>query len=182
MPDLHLDLHRALDREELLAPAVRAAIVELRPDLAGEIRVAPIDATLSDTAEFCAAYGVLPEDSANCIVVVGKRGETISHAACVVLATTRLDVNGVVRRLLDARTASFAPMADAVRLTAMEYGGISPIGIPAGWRLLIDARVVARDRVIVGAGLRAAKISLPGSALAALPGAEVVDGLAVARE
>ena len=179
MPDL--DLHAALAREELVAPTVRVALVSLDPALAAAIRVASIDATLSDTAEFCAAYGIPAEDAANCIVVVGKRGEAVSYAACVVLATTRLDVNGVVRRLLDARSASFAPMDDATRLTEMEYGGISPIGLPAGWRLLVDSAVVERERVIVGAGLRAAKISLPGSTLRELPGAEVIDGLARPR-
>jgi prolyl-tRNA editing enzyme YbaK/EbsC (Cys-tRNA(Pro) deacylase) len=96
----------------------------------------------------------------------------------VVLATTRADVNGAVRRLLDARKASFAPMDEAVRLTGMEYGGITPIGLPKDWPVLVDARVVAIPHVVIGSGVRHSKIAIPGPALGALPGAEVIDGLA----
>jgi prolyl-tRNA editing enzyme YbaK/EbsC (Cys-tRNA(Pro) deacylase) len=96
----------------------------------------------------------------------------------MVLATTRADVNGVVRRHLDARKASFAPMDDAVRLTGMEYGGITPIGLPEGWPVLVDAAVVAAGPVIVGSGIRGSKLELPGDALVDLPGAVVLDGLA----
>ena len=119
-----------------------------------------------------------PEDSANCVIIAGRRGETVSYAACVVLATTRADVNGVVRRRLEARKASFAPMDDAVDLTGMEYGGITPVGRPAAWPVLIDAAVLARDLVVIGSGLRRSKLALPADRLAELPGAEVIDGLA----
>jgi prolyl-tRNA editing enzyme YbaK/EbsC (Cys-tRNA(Pro) deacylase) len=96
----------------------------------------------------------------------------------MILATTRADVNGLVRTRLDARKASFAPMDDAVALTGMEYGGITPVGIPADWLLLVDSRIVALPQVVIGAGIRGAKLVLPGAALGALPGAEVVEGLA----
>jgi prolyl-tRNA editing enzyme YbaK/EbsC (Cys-tRNA(Pro) deacylase) len=96
----------------------------------------------------------------------------------VVLATTRADVNGVVRRHLDVRKASFAAMDDAVRLTGMEYGGITPIGLPQSWPVLVDARVVAMPHVVIGSGVRHSKIAIAGPALGALPGAEVIDGLA----
>ncbi len=139
---------------------------------------APIDPDLADTAEFCARYGVPAEDSANCVIIAGRRGDVTRYAACMVLATTRADVNGVVRRRLDARKASFAPMDDAVTLTGMEYGGITPIGLPAAWPVLIDAAVLARDTVVIGSGLRRSKIALPSALLARLPGAEVVNGLA----
>jgi prolyl-tRNA editing enzyme YbaK/EbsC (Cys-tRNA(Pro) deacylase) len=172
-----LDLRPALEHPELLAPPVVAALQALGDD-AREIDVAPIDATLADTAAFCAAYGVGLDVSANCVVIAGRRGEETRYAACVVLATTRADVNGVVRRLLDARKASFAPMDDAVRLTGMEYGGITPIGLPAGWALYVDARVAALPRAIVGSGIRASKIELPGRVIAALPGAQSIEGLA----
>ncbi|HET8581616.1 MAG TPA: YbaK/EbsC family protein [Jatrophihabitans sp.] len=143
-----------------------------------DVRAAPIDPELADTAAFCAEYGVAPEDSANCVVVAGKREGERRYAACVVLATTRADVNGVVRRRLDVRKASFAPMEDAVALTGMEYGGITPIGLPASWPVLVDRAVLDRDVVVVGSGLRRSKIALPAAALAELPGAEVIDGLA----
>lgn len=162
---------------ELLAPTVAAAIAALG-DVGAGIDVAPIDPELADTAAFCAAYGVGLDISANCVVIAGRRGDETRHAACVVLATTRADVNGVVRRLLDARKASFAAMDDAVALTGMEYGGITPIGLPADWALYIDARIPALPRAIVGSGIRRSKIELPGAVLAGLPNAQVIEGLA----
>ena len=144
----------------------------------GEVLAAPIDPDLTDTAAFCERYGVSLSDSANCVVIAGRRGDTTSYAACMVLATTRADVNGVVRRRLEARKASFAPMEDAVALTGMEYGGITAIGLPASWPILVDAAVLARDVVVIGSGLRRSKIALPSRLLAELPGAEVVEGLA----
>lgn len=160
---------------DLVAPPVASALAAwARRDVA----VAPIDESLADTAAFCAAYGVALDDSANCVVIAGRRGELTRYAACVVLASTRADVNGVVRRRLDARKASFAPMDDAVSLTGMEFGGITPIGLPAGWTLLIDRAVLDRACVVIGSGLRRSKIALPPAALAELPGAEVVEGLA----
>ena len=129
-------------------------------------------------SDFCARYGVGLDVSANCVVIKGKRGGEVRYAACMVLATTRADVNGVVRRRLDARTASFAPMDEAVALTGMEYGGITPLGLPADWPILIDAAVARADEVVIGSGIRASKLFLPGAVLAALPNAEVIDGLA----
>jgi prolyl-tRNA editing enzyme YbaK/EbsC (Cys-tRNA(Pro) deacylase) len=163
-------------RADLVAPAVWTALAT--SPRAGEIRAAEIDPELADTAAFCERYGVLMEDSANCVVIAGRRGGAVSYAACVVLATTRADVNGVVRRRLDARKASFAPMTEAVELTGMEYGGITPIGLPAAWPVLIDAAVLRRDVVVIGSGLRSSKLALPSAALAEFPTVEVVEGLA----
>ncbi|MCW2496628.1 MAG: hypothetical protein JWQ77_2552 [Jatrophihabitans sp.] len=145
---------------------------------AGAVSAAAIDPDLADTAAFCEQYGVELADSANCVVIAGRRGDAVSYAACVVLATTRADVNGVVRRRLEARKASFAPMEDAVALSGMEYGGITPIGLPAGWPVLVDAAVLRRGEVVIGSGLRRSKIALPSALLAELPAAEVIDGLA----
>src|SRR4051794_24674689 len=176
-----LKLEPAQTRLDLLAAPVAAAL-EVWPAEApidgDQVLVAPIDAGLADTAAFCEAYGVRLEESANCVIVAGKRGDVTRYAACVVLATTRADVNGVVRRLLDARKASFAPMDDAVRLSGMEYGGITPIGLPKDWPVLVDARVVAMPHVIIGSGVRHSKIAIAGPALGALPGAQVIEGLA----
>jgi prolyl-tRNA editing enzyme YbaK/EbsC (Cys-tRNA(Pro) deacylase) len=173
---VNLDLGPALERPELLADPVRAALQGWKRGV--DVRVAPIDPDLADTAAFCAAYDVALGQSANCVVVAGKRGGEIRYAACMVLATTRADVNGVVRRHLDARKASFAPMDEAVALTGMEYGGITPIGLPEGWPVLVDAAVVAAGPVVIGSGIRGSKLELPGEALADLPGAVVLDGLA----
>ena len=160
---------------DLLAPSVLAALEGW--DTAAAVVVAAIDADLADTAALVEAYDVPADVSANCVVVGGRRGGDDRVAACVVLATTRADVNGVVRRALDVRKASFLAMDDAVGATGMEYGGITPVGLPAGWSLLVDAAVVATDVVVVGSGVRRSKLVLPGAALAALPGAEVVEGL-----
>ncbi|TDN91717.1 YbaK/EbsC family protein [Microbacterium sp. BK668] len=173
-----LTFSAALDRPELLAEPVREGLERLAPALAAEVRVTPIDASLADTAAFCAAYGVGMDEGANCIVVAGTRGEVTTYAACLVLGTTRADVNGVVRKHLGARRASFAPIDDAVALTGMEYGGITPIGLPEDWVILVDARVAALPAAIVGAGIRGAKLSVPGRVLAALPNAQVLEGLA----
>ena len=168
-------------RLDLLAPPVAAALEQWSAEApvdVDDVLVAPIDADLADTVAFCAAYEVGLDVSANCVVVAGKREGEIRYAACVLLATTRADVNGVVRRALDVRKASFAPMAEAVELTGMEYGGITPIGLPESWPILVDARVIAAPHVIIGSGVRHSKIAIPGPALGALPGARVVDGLA----
>lgn len=144
---------------------------------AESVSVAEIDPELADTAAFCERYGVPAAQSANCVVVTGKRAGEVKFAACVVLATDRADVNGAVRRLLDVRKASFASMAEAVELTGMEYGGITPIGLPAGWPVLVSAEVAAAGPVVIGSGLRRSKLRLDGALLGGLPGAEVVPEL-----
>ncbi|MFI1704303.1 YbaK/EbsC family protein [Streptomyces griseoruber] len=138
------------------------------------------DPQWADTAVFVEHYGRdLLEKSANCVVVAGKRGGDTTLAACVVLSTTRVDVNGVVRRQLGARKASFAAMDTAVGETGMEYGGITPIGLPAAWPVLVDSAVVDLPWVLVGSGLRRGKLLVPGKAFAGLPGAVVLEGLGV---
>jgi prolyl-tRNA editing enzyme YbaK/EbsC (Cys-tRNA(Pro) deacylase) len=167
-----LELSPVADRPDLLASPVASAIVGV-PDA----MVAPIDPELADTAALCAAYDVAMDASANCVVVTGRRAGVERHAGCVVLATTRADVNGLVRRRLEARKASFASVEFVTEATAMEYGGITPVGLPAEWPLLVDAAVVRTEIVVIGSGLRRSKVVLPGAALADLPGAEVIEGL-----
>jgi prolyl-tRNA editing enzyme YbaK/EbsC (Cys-tRNA(Pro) deacylase) len=163
------------ERLDLVADPVARAVAGV-PD-AALIGVAEIDAGLADTAAFCDAYDVDPADGANCVVVRGKRAGDVRYAACLVLPTTRADVNGVVRKRLDVRSVSFAPMDEAVQLTGMEYGGITPLGLPADWPILVDAAVAASSGLVIGAGIRGAKLFLPGHVLASLPGAEVIEGL-----
>jgi prolyl-tRNA editing enzyme YbaK/EbsC (Cys-tRNA(Pro) deacylase) len=172
-----LKLRPALDAPELLAEPVRVALTALAPEHAARCAVAEIDPALADTAALCDHYQVPLEACANCVVVTGKRAGAQRWAGCVVLATTRADVNGVVRRWLDVRKASFAAQDEAVARTLMEYGGITPPGLPAGWPVLLDPAVAVAEQVVVGSGLRRSKLVLPGAVLAALPGAEVVEGL-----
>ena len=174
----------ATSRPDLLAAPVLDALTEgggAGPGFpAGDrIRVTEIDPALADTAEFCDRYGVAAEESANCVVVTARRGGNETLAACVVLATTRADLNNLVRRHLGARKVSFLPMDRAVAATGMEYGGITPFGLPTDWPLLVDSAVVHTDRVVVGSGVRNSKLVVPGRVLASLGKAEVLDGLGI---
>lgn len=174
----------ALERRDLLAEPVHVALAELadrHPDAAEEVLVAEIDPDLADTAAMTEAYHLPLDASANCVLVAGKRAGEERVAACVVRATTRADVNTVVRRLLDVRKASFWPTDQAVAASGMEYGAITPVGVPADWRLLLDPRVVT-GHAIIGSGIRGSKLLVPGEVLALLPGAEVVEGLALPAE
>jgi prolyl-tRNA editing enzyme YbaK/EbsC (Cys-tRNA(Pro) deacylase) len=163
----------AADRSDLLGEPVAAAL----PQLSGSVWVAEIAEDLADTAAFTEAYAVPAEASANCVVVAARRAGQTTMAACVVLATSRADVNGLVRRHLGARKASFAPQDVAVAESGMAYGGITPVGLPADWPVLVDPAVVAADWVVIGSGTRGSKLALPGSVLAALPAAVVLEGL-----
>jgi prolyl-tRNA editing enzyme YbaK/EbsC (Cys-tRNA(Pro) deacylase) len=168
----------ALGRPDLLAEPVAKALAELADVLpADEVGVAEIDPRLADTAAFCAEYGVELTESANCVVVAGRREGQTRMAACMVLATTRADVNGLVKRELDVRKASFAQVDSAVELTGMEYGGITPLGLPQDWPVFVDEAVAAQPRVVIGSGIRRSKLTLPGAALTRLPGAVVLAGL-----
>jgi prolyl-tRNA editing enzyme YbaK/EbsC (Cys-tRNA(Pro) deacylase) len=171
-----LTLEPALDRTALLAEPVAEALRGWKAD--GSFQVAEIDPELADTAAFCERYAVPLDASANCVIVAARRGGDVRFAACVVLATTRADVNGVVRRRLDARKASFAAQDTAVAETGMEYGGITPFGLPADWPVLVDEAVTARPYVVVGSGVRRSKLVVPGTSLAAIAQSEVITGLA----
>jgi prolyl-tRNA editing enzyme YbaK/EbsC (Cys-tRNA(Pro) deacylase) len=168
----------ALDHPELLADPVAKAIAALPPDLAADIGVAEIDPDLADTAAFCAEYGSPLSASANCVVVTGKREGEPRFAACLVLATTRADVNGVVRKRLDVRKASFAPMDTATTLTDMAYGGITPLGLPTSWPILLSPAVATAPELVIGSGTRTSKLLIRGTTLATLPTAETTEHLA----
>jgi prolyl-tRNA editing enzyme YbaK/EbsC (Cys-tRNA(Pro) deacylase) len=136
------------------------------------------DPALADTAAFCEAYGVAPEESANAILVASKKPEG-HHVVCVALAHTRLDVNGTVRRKLGVRKLSFAPAEVTREFTGQEIGGVTIFGLPDGLPVWLDARVLDCDRIVVGAGSRSAKISLDPTQLVGVDGYEFVDDLAV---
>ena len=180
-----LDFTPALDSPALLATptatALRSADAAGTTDAAGGadaaaagVLVAAIDPSLADTAAFCAHYEISMGDGANCVIVQARRGERTWYAACLVRGADRLDVNGAVRRHLDARRLSFAPIDAAIELTGMEFGGITPIGLPGDWPILVDESVARHDRLIVGSGIRGSKLLVTGAFLAALPNAEVL--------
>ncbi|MGB0099386.1 MAG: YbaK/EbsC family protein [Nocardioides sp.] len=166
----------ARERPDLLAGPVLAALQGW--EHADRVGVVEIDPDLADTAALATAYDLGMDTGANCVVVGGRRDGTERVAACLVRADTRADVNNLVKRTLDVRKASFLAMDRAVEESAMEYGGITPVGLPGDWRLLVDPRVLDIEVAVIGSGLRRSKLLIPGALAAELPGAEVVDGLA----
>ncbi|MEU8759360.1 YbaK/EbsC family protein [Streptomyces sp. NPDC048659] len=175
------DARPAPDCLDLLTPPVAAAVRDWGGAVpADRILYVDTDPAIADTAVFVEHHGrELLGTSANCVIVAGKRGETETLAACVVRSADRVDVNGVVRRELGARKARFAAMDVATGDTGMEYGGVTPVGLPADWPVLVDAAVVDLPWVLVGSGRRRGKLILPGKALAELPGAVILEGLGV---
>ena len=172
----------ALDRPDLLAPCTAAALEEWAARdsrVAGGVAVTEIDPSLADTAALTSTYNLPLDSSANCVLVAGKRSGEEKIAAAVVLATTRADVNYRIKTLLDVRKASFLPTDRAVAESGMEFGGITPIGLP-GWRVLVDAAVVVPGALaLMGSGVRRSKILMAGTLLADAPNVEVIEGLGI---
>ena len=166
----------AVDRSDLVAASVSGALSGW--DHAGEVAVVEIDPEYADTAAMSQRYAVPLDAGANCVVVSGRRAGQERVAACVVRADTRADVNNLVKRMLDVRKASFLSMERAVEESGMEYGGITPLGLPGEWRILVDAAVLDIPVAIIGSGVRRSKLLLSGGLVGRLPGAEVVEGLA----
>ncbi len=151
-------------RDALAASGVEYELIEIDPELA-------------DTAAFCAHYGYPEEKSGNAILVASKKPPG-QFAACLVLATTRLDVNSRVRGLMGVRKLSFAPAEVTAELTGMMIGGVTPFALPDDLVLYIDSRIPELDWVIVGGGSRSLKVKIDPAALTALPNAEVIENLA----
>ncbi len=170
----------ALEHPELLGPVVYEQLRTwhtAHPDLAEQAMACAIDPELSDTAVMSEHYDIPMATSVNCVLVAGKREGVERTAAVAVRASTRADINGTIKRMLDVRKASFVPMDRAVTESSMEYGGITPIGLPAQWRFVVDGSINSDSWIVIGSGIRASKIAIPGSVLVALTGAEVIDGL-----
>lgn len=167
-----LDFVDVRQHPELIAEPTYQAVA--KQDLQ-DVLVSEIDASLADTAAFCEAYDIGLDVSANCVVVEARRADKTWYAACLILATDRADINGVVRRHLGASKISFAPMDTALLLTKMEYGGINPIGLPEDWQLIVDEAITQKERVIIGSGIRGSKLLVPGGIFAKLPNASVLD-------
>lgn len=169
-----------LDHPDLLAPSVAAALAGW-PE-SDQIAVVRIDPAHADTAAMVAAYAVPLDAGANCVVVAGRRDGEERVAACLVRADTRADVNNLVKRTLDVRKCSFLAMDRAVEESGMEYGGITPVGLPEQWRILVDSRCLDIEVAIIGSGVRHSKLLVPGRLLGRLPGAEVLTDLALVTQ
>ena len=145
--------------------------------LAVHYEVMDCDPALADTAAFCEAYGVDPADSANTILVASRRPEG-KIAACIALATTRLDVNHKVRHLMGVRKLSFASEEQTLEASGMMIGGVTPFGLPLEIPVYVDAAVMERPEIVLGGGNRSSKLRLMPSVLLALPSVSVIEELA----
>lgn len=168
----NLEFTKIQPNDSSVAAPVLAAAYDF--GIEDDIFTATIDPSLADTAEFCSAYEINESSSVNCIVVESKRAGETSYAAVLVMANTFADINGAVRKELGARKVSFASQDLAIELTAMEYGGVTPVGLPSGWTILVDTEVMNSEAVVIGSGLRSSKILIKTDALKKLPGASVL--------
>lgn len=167
-----LNFINATENPELLAEPTAKSIAA--NGLEG-VLVSEIDGTLADTAKFCDVYEIGLDVSVNCVIVKAKKSDREWFAACLIRATDRADINGVVRRELNARKISFAPMEVATDLTGMAYGGITPIGLPQDWPLIVDESIAAIEKVIIGSGIRGSKLLVPGDIFSKLPNSTTID-------
>jgi prolyl-tRNA editing enzyme YbaK/EbsC (Cys-tRNA(Pro) deacylase) len=146
-----------------------------------EFLVAEIDPEFAGGVEVCEKYNIDPKSGANCLVVNGTRGDKKTTAACLVPVGYRYDMNGAVRKALNARQVSVASLEEVMELSHMEYGSITPVGLPSDWFLFIDPKVLETERLVIGGGLKKSKLSIPSKALLSLPNATVLEGLAKAQ-
>lgn len=160
------------NRTDLVAEATKKTI---ETNKLTDVLVAEIDPKLADTTAFCEQYDIGLDISANCVIVEAKRADKSWYAALMVLAMDRADINGIVRRRVEARKISFAPMDTAVSLTKMEFGGITPIGLPTDWPILVDTSVAENERVVIGSGIRGSKLLVPSKIFTALPNTKIMD-------
>lgn len=180
-----LEFSKAVEHPEMVAGVVMDALGKVEGG--NEVGVAEIDPTLSDTAAFCEKYQVGLGESANCVILKAKKSDPaggeaqVQYVACVILATTRADVNGLVRDVIGTKKISFAPMEEAVEGSKMEFGAITPVGLPASWPILIDKAVAEAPALIIGSGVRKSKLLVSGKFLASLPNVQVLEGLGQAK-
>jgi prolyl-tRNA editing enzyme YbaK/EbsC (Cys-tRNA(Pro) deacylase) len=167
----------ASSASDLVAPVAYRALVAA--GLESSVGVVRIDPELSDTAATEAAYGLDATTLANCVIVTGKREGVLRVAACVVPSHARADINNLVKKRLDVRKASFMQRESAVETTGMEFGGITPIGLPEGWPIYVDATLATTSLLVIGSGIRKSKLLIPGELFARIPGVQIVDGLGV---
>lgn len=142
--------------------------------ISASVLVAAIDPAVADTEAFCKKYSVDPHIAANCLVLEARRSDKIWYVACVVGANKSVDVNGIVRKYVNARRVSFAPMETAVALSGMEYGSITPIGLPVDWSVLVDESLLEHEFAIVGGGFRHSKIAVETRVFTEIPNVEIL--------
>jgi prolyl-tRNA editing enzyme YbaK/EbsC (Cys-tRNA(Pro) deacylase) len=172
----------ALGAEKMSEPeTIEESVRAVLDRLGTAYEVIPCDPALADTAAFCAHYGVSPSESANTILVASRKEPKV-YAACLALATTKLDVNHKVSEILGVRKLSFASPEETIAVTGMMIGGVTPFGLPHEVLFYVDSRIAMLDRVVVGGGSRSSKLRVPGEVFARMPNARIVEGLAIDRQ
>ena len=169
-----LDLLPAHLHPDLMAASTAAAIADIP-----EAMVFTIDPADADTMTLTSKLDLPLAASGNAVLVTGFRAGEARHCCCMTPADRRVDVNHAVKRTLDVRKCSFASMEDACEASGMEYGGITPFGLPADWPVWLDSHIADLDWVLIGSGIRASKLIVPGNAFLRLPGSKLVDGLTI---
>jgi prolyl-tRNA editing enzyme YbaK/EbsC (Cys-tRNA(Pro) deacylase) len=163
-----------------LTPEIDEAVRAALDRLGTPYEVLPCDPDFADTALFCERYGISPKETGNTIVVASKTYPK-RYAACLILATTKLDANHTVARLLEVKRLSFATAEETSALTGMMVGGVTVFGLPEGIPVYIDARIPVLTSIVLGGGRRSCKIRIAPEALRRLPNVSVVEGLALDR-
>ncbi len=163
-----------MEHRNLLA----SSVADYLDQIGTPYEIVPIDPEYADTAAFCERYGFPPEQSANTIIIASKRRDPTVYCACVVLATTRLDVNHTVKQLMNVSRVSFANAGQMMELTGMEVGGVTPFGLPDDLPLYVDSRIMALDWIILGSGGRAAKVKISPKIFTQMPAAKTIENLA----
>ena len=141
----------------------------------------PCDPDFADTAAFCARYGIPPGESANAILVAARKDPAL-RSLCLVLATTKLDVNHKVSELMGVKKLSFASAEETRGATGMLIGGVTPFGLPTPLPIYVDSRVMTLASVVVGGGSRSSKVRVAPEVFSRLPGCLIIEGLALDRE
>ncbi len=172
-----------LERPDLVSASVLACVRTWSgPVPAQALTVAEIDPAAAGGQDFCARYGVPYDSGANCVVVEARRNATVTFVACLIPVGCRMDLGGFVRRHLGARRVSVADKEFVLTETGMEYGSITPFGLPKDWRILADSRIVTVPQLVIGGGLKRSKLRVPGAALLTLPNAESIENLGIPED
>lgn len=172
---MKLDLKTIEENKDLIPESVCACIEKLDP--LKKTRVAKIDPAFADGASLSREYDIPYEQELNCLVIEGQRGEEKRYAAAIVPYGKRVNMNAKVRGPLDAKKISFADLDYVLEKTGMEYGSITPLGLPEDWLILIDESVFAEEEVVIGGGRVNAKLVLPSALLKELPNVQIIEGL-----
>lgn len=176
----NLTFQPALKHKQLIALPTKTMLENWQGKISNkEFLVSEIDPEFSDTIAFCTKYNVDPGQTANCLVIEARRGANVKYVGCLVPANAKANINNVIRRFLDARSASMASREFVITSSKMEYGGITIIGLPADWQLLIDEKLVHIPYLLIGSGLRKSKLLIPGQALQELPNSTIIEGLSI---